>query len=141
MSCSAFDISILLNSISFLNTLTSTPLYKIPQTFLYFLFTIPIFFLSSFSHFNDEISSFSDFVSKIIAGNVRSSGKYQPSGLSIIPLNPSWLKVVICPVPCFTLASTLSKPSNILALSLTSSSVRYIFLFTIDFPSIFFLLP
>ena len=31
----------------------------------------------------------SDFVSKIIAGKVQSSGRYHPSGLSITPLKPN----------------------------------------------------
>lgn len=77
------------------------PLYKIPTTCLYCFKTILQFFFSSFTHFCKEISSASDLVSRMIAGIPLSSGRYQPSGLSITPLNPNWLKVVIWPVPCF----------------------------------------
>ena len=99
------------------NTLTSFPLYKMPTTCLYFVNAILQFLINSFSHFFREISSDSDFVSKIIAGIPLSSGRYQPSGLSTTPLNPNWLNVVICPVPCFTLGSDLSNPRIAFALS------------------------
>ena len=45
------------------------PLYKIPTTCLYCFKTILQFFFSSFTHFCKEISSASDLVSRMIAGN------------------------------------------------------------------------
>ena len=65
------------------------PLYKIPTTCLYCFKTILQFFFSSFTHFCKEISSASDLVSRMIAEIPLSSGRYQPSGLSITPLNPN----------------------------------------------------
>lgn len=90
----------------------------------YFLATTSIFLNSSLTCFSLETPSVSDFVSRMMAGLLASSGRYQPSGLSLQPRNPSWLKVVIYPVPCCTPDSSLSKPRTSFALSRTSSSVR-----------------
>lgn len=104
-----------------------------PTIRLYLEDTISTFFFYSAIHLLDCTSSFSAFVSNIIATAILSVGKYQPSGLSITPLNPSWLKVVICPVHCFTFSSSSLKPSISFAESLTSSSVRLILFFIIQF--------